>query len=251
MAAGLAAAKPPPESDPSILFGVSEVREPRSALSCGAHTLTAGTYTISSPNDPANYGNSYDCTYSLTPGADVSSFKVECAAFSLENHSSCNYDWLRVGSSKYCGSAGPAVTHLGALDVDFHSDGSVTSTGFQCTITTQSGGTPQQLDCGAHTLSPGLYSIQSPGFPANYGNNLDCSYSLTAGSGVGTMTLACCTFDIEANSSCSWDWLRVNGTKYCGRQGPALAHSGSLAIDFHSDYSVVKAGYYCEVRATA
>ncbi|KAF0287243.1 Cubilin [Amphibalanus amphitrite] len=243
----LAVAKPPPESDPTILFGVGAAR---SELGCGSHTLTAGTYTIKSPNYPANYGNNVDCAYNLAPGADVTSFKVECSAFNLESHSSCNYDWLMVGGAKYCGTTGPSVTKVGALELSFHSDYSVTSTGYQCTITAQAGGTPQELACGSHTVAPGLYSIKSPGYPSNYGNNLDCAYTITPGSGVNTMTLACCQFEIEYNSSCGWDWLRVNGVKYCGRQGPALSESGAYTIDFHSDYSVVKAGYYCEVRAT-
>ena len=248
VAVGAAAAKPAVESDPSILFGVS--RGGRSALGCGSHTLTAGTYTISSPNYPSNYGNNYDCAYNLTPGSGVTSFRVQCAAFSLESHSSCAYDWLSVAGAKYCGTAAPAVTKVGALELAFHSDYSVTSTGFQCTVTARDGSAAQELPCGTHALTPGLYSITSPGYPSNYPNNQDCTYSVSAGSGTGTMELACCQFDLEANSSCSWDWLRVNGVKYCGRQAPALAENGALNIDFHSDSSVVKAGYYCEIRAT-
>ena len=236
-------------NDASILFDDGALSA-RSDLACGSHTLTEGSYTISSPNYPSNYGNNYDCTYSLTPGAEVSSFSVSCSAFNLESQSSCRYDWLQVGGQKFCGTAGPSVTQVGALDIAFHSDYSVVRSGFQCTVTARVGGTPQELACGAHTVTPGLYSIQSPGYPGQYSNNLDCSYTISAGSGVNTMTLACCTFDIESHSSCLWDWLRVNGVKYCGRQAPALSETSEYSIDFHSDYSVTKAGYFCEVRAT-
>ena len=251
LAVGSAVAKPPPsgKNDPSSILFLTK-QEPRSDLACGSHTLTEGTYTISSPNYPSNYDNNYDCTYSLTPGSGVAVFRVQCSAFNLESQSSCRYDYLQVGGEKFCGTTGPSATRVGPTDITFHSDYSVTRTGFQCTITAQAGSTAQELACGRTTVEPGLYSIKSPNYPNNYDNNFDCTYTINPGSGVNTMTLACCDFSVESHSSCGWDWLQVNGEKFCGRQGPALTETGAFNIDFHTDYSVVRGGFYCEVRAT-
>ena len=250
-AVGAAAANPPPsvQQDPPIQLDDAPAAA-RSDLTCGSHTLTEGSYTISSPNHPSNYDNNYDCTYDLTAEAGVSSFYIECSAFDVELQYTCAYDWLKIDSVKFCGSSGPAVSQAGPMTIEFHTDYSIVRAGFQCTIKALSdANTANELFCGNHTVTPGLYSISSPGYPAKYDNYQDCSYSITPGSGVSSMTLACCEFDIENHSSCSWDWLSVNGEKFCGRQGPALSGDGVLNIDFHSDYSVVKRGFMCEVQA--
>jgi len=224
----------------------------RSELACGDHTLAAGTYTIKSPNHPSNYGNNFDCSYNLALGSGVTSLSLSCSAFNIESHSSCAWDWLQVDSTKYCGTTAPSVNSNGAMAISFHSDYSVVRAGYLCTITaTGSGGSGSELACGEYTLAEGTYTIKSPNHPSNYGNNFDCAYNLTPGSGVGTLDLSCSAFNIESHSSCRWDWLRVDGTKFCGTAGPTVSSNSVMNVDFHADGSVVRTGYLCTIEARA
>ncbi|XP_037080009.1 CUB and peptidase domain-containing protein 2-like isoform X1 [Pollicipes pollicipes] len=260
---GAAAAKPPPSllrrPPPSVHDAKSLEPVPfdhglevaRTSLSCGDHALAVGTYTITSPNHPSNYGNNYDCAYNLTPGSGAGSLSITCSAFNIESHSSCAWDWLRVNGNKFCGTQGPSVSDSASLTIDFHADYSVVKTGYSCTITAASAPPSDSLSCGDHALAVGTYTITSPNHPSNYGNNYDCAYNLTPGSGAASLSITCSAFNIESHSSCAWDWLRVNGNKFCGTQGPSVSNSASLAIDFHADYSVVKTGYSCTITAAS
>ncbi|XP_037091811.1 chymotrypsinogen A-like [Pollicipes pollicipes] len=140
---GVAAAKPHVSlEDAKSLEPVpfdAELGAARTTLACGTHALTTGTYTITSPNYPSNYGNDYDCVYKLTPGSGAATLSISCSAFDIEMHSSCEWDWLRVNGNKFCGSQGPSVSGSSALNIDFHSDYVEVGTGFSCTIRAAAG----------------------------------------------------------------------------------------------------------------
>ena len=58
----------------------------------------------------------------------VRSFDVEA----FEAHSRCAYDFLKVNGEVYCGTKGPnGVTPAAGSELVWHTDGSVTSTGFK------------------------------------------------------------------------------------------------------------------------
>jgi len=75
--------------------------------------------------------------------------------------------------------------------------------------------------------------ISSLNYPANYGNNEECSVQL-----YGDIP-----FTVEAfNTESRYDFLRIGGTSYSGTSGPASgSYTGS--ISWISDYSVTKTGW--------
>jgi len=153
---GLALANPmpPPQADTELEAYTELAPEPyrqaRSELACGDHTLAKGTYTIKSPNHPGSYDNNFDCSYNLALGSGVTSLSLSCSAFNIERHSSCAWDYLKIGNTKYCGTTAPSVNSNGAMAISFHSDGSAVRAGYLCTIEARAGtGTPSPpcTDC--------------------------------------------------------------------------------------------------------
>jgi hypothetical protein len=80
----------------------------------------------------------------------------------------------------------------------------------------------------------------------NYGNDEECSFTLETDGA----TLFRTEWGVEAEPSCNYDYLQVNGgTKYCGATSattafPAsMAVSGTTAFTFSSDYSTNGVGF--------
>lgn len=106
----------------------------------------------------SNYSNDADYTFTIYPETDGAFVKVEFQSFNIEDHSSCDYDWLKIydGESTsapqiggtYCGTDSPgtviAENGSGALTFEFHSDGSVTESGWEALISC-AGGTDMPL----------------------------------------------------------------------------------------------------------
>jgi len=106
---------------------------------CGAPVPAAESGSIQSDNHPNNYPNKQDKTYKISVSAGKK-VKITFARFSLEYGSRCRYDYLTIvdgnGNTilgKSCGATKPrAVTsQTNKVKVIFHSDYSVTSTGFK------------------------------------------------------------------------------------------------------------------------
>jgi len=103
--------------------------------------------------------------------------------------------------------------------------------------------------------------IASPNFGlAQYANNMECSWSLTAAPGK-YLSVRFIDLDIEQHSACVWDGLFFfdetsidSGLPFatiCGHEIPAtFTSSGSdLVIEFSTDYSVTDHGFLLEVTA--
>merc|ERR1711972_149992 len=75
--------------------------------------------------------------------------------------------------------------------------------------------------------------IQSNNHPSNYGNSEECTIQL-----YGDIALSVAAFNTESR----YDYLTMGGTSYSGTSGPS---SGTYtgAINWSSDYSVVKSGW--------
>jgi len=112
---------------------------------CGTGGSTGGTTgavesgSIQSDNYPKDYPVDQDKTYEISVAAGKT-IKMTFAAFSLEAHNRCGWDYLKIedgnGSTlldKSCGSVKPATitSKTNKVKVIFHSDYSVTSTGFK------------------------------------------------------------------------------------------------------------------------
>ena len=109
--------------------------------------LIPGT-VIMSPNYPNSYNNNLDCQTTIT-FADSPTVLIEFDPnYEIESHSSCVWDYLEardgpsadspVIGSKLCGSTAPApIQSTGnSMTLIFHTDGSVTRTGFKITANT-------------------------------------------------------------------------------------------------------------------
>ena len=96
---------------------------------------------INTPNYPSNYGNGVDCTWQLSapPGTRII---LSTFSYSLENHSNCGYDYLKIydggstSSSRLAtkcgsGSGGTYYSSGRKLFLRFHSDGSTVKKGFR------------------------------------------------------------------------------------------------------------------------
>ena len=95
------------------------------------------------------------------------------------------------------------------------------------------------------TISTDGRSIESIGHSSgsNYHNNLDCSVTVNV-----NVLLVEEAFRLEGHSSCYFDWVLVNGQKYCYNSGPdGLTVSARSRIRFRTDYSVTYSGF--KIRA--
>ena len=141
-----------------------------------------------------NYSNNEDYTMTFMPGLPESKIIAEFTSFSLEYESDCDYDWLKIydGPStsatligKYCGNSSPgtitATNNDGALTFVFHSDGSVTQSGWVAAI-----------NCEVAVLPP------LADFEANF-------TTITEG---GSIQFT----DLSMNEPTSWSWTFEGGT---------------------------------------
>jgi len=71
-----------------------------------------------------------------------------------------------------------------------------------------------------------------------YSNGEDCEFKF-----LGSAVIRAVEWDVEENSTCSWDWLEVNGQKYCGSSGFSTIVAGFAAFKWHTDGSVTKKGF--------
>ena len=96
--------------------------------------------------------------------------------------------------------------------------------------------------------------IISPNHPSTYGNSLDCNLIIRFASG-SKVELEFLEFDIEAHSSCRYDYLEVLegdtssanriGSKLCGRQKPSpiISSGNRVYLKFHTDGTTARSGF--------
>ena len=81
-----------------------------------------------------NYGRYEDCTWVV--GAAVTDGTLEFSQFNVESHSGCDYDYLLISGTKYCGTTAPTNLVVTAGDeIKWHSDESEQRTGFNVCVT--------------------------------------------------------------------------------------------------------------------
>lgn len=100
--------------------------------------------------------------------------------------------------------------------------------------------------------------ISSPGYPQEYSNNADCSWSIHV-SNTSVVTLVFLDFQLENNEGCNFDFVALfDGPtithrhlgKYCGTDKPLniVTTSNHLLVVFKSDFNIggrgFKAYYY-------
>ena len=100
-----------------------------------------------------------------------------------------------------------------------------------------------------YVLRPGRYFFTSHRYPNNYTNNFEQRW-IIFGEDRQVLSVDCNyknDFDVEEHEVCKYDFLRINGVKYCnGREPPSNPVSArKLRVKFKSDFSVTGKGFYC------
>ncbi|KAF0288925.1 Adhesion G-protein coupled receptor G6 [Amphibalanus amphitrite] len=97
-----------------------------------------------------------------------------------------------------------------------------------------------------YVLYPGEYYFTSNNYGrSNYPNYDYFSFILRTASGY-SMEIYCNPFDVESHPSCDFDWLQLDYTKYCG-SGAFYYYGSYIVVEFSSDGSVTRPGFYCRV----
>jgi len=230
-------------SDLSIVatgFTASIIAIPPPPVSPGAVAVSPEfSATLASPNYPANYDNYVDSEWSLTaPLGYVVSISIP--EYDLEDSTGCQYDYIDVDGNQMCGSSDAGYTYVSegnVATVTFHSDLSIVATGFTASF----------------IAIPAQGTLTSPGFPGNYDNDLDLSWTLTAPEGM-VVAISIGDFALESHSNCNYDYLELDGARLCGDQGAGyeFVSSGNVAtVVFHTDYSIVATGFSLTYAAVA
>jgi len=97
---------------------------------------------------------------------------------------------------------------------------------------------------GPCSLTDGELCAASPNYPNSYGINEECTIS-----GVPPVGLEMAAFDVDYEGNgdptdeCRYDYLTVNGKKYCGTSGPEGVVAEDGVIEWVSDDDTVKSGW--------
>lgn len=202
---------------------------------------------LQSPRYPDNYPTYRTCqwTISMKPGKKIS---LLFNTFRLENHHSCNYDYLEIRNGltpdspligKYCNrDLPPAIISSGPyLYFKFNSDGSRTDKGFNLIYTEVAG----QQGCGG-VFNSHSGTLSSPNFPNPYSSNEDCIWIIQPGH---ALILTFNNIDLPGESPCTTDYVEIrDGStptspligQYCGQITPPqiISNENSLWIKFKS-----------------
>ncbi|XP_077990120.1 cubilin-like [Glandiceps talaboti] len=243
---------------------------------------TGQSVKLTSPNYPSNYDSQLDCiwTFSSTDGATL---HVAFDSFDTET----NYDFLEAGEGSEPLDAFKIIDHHSGryIPVDFsaspsvwirfHSDATITSKGFEATISafqvldpvTTTTQTLQTFNFGPillnrchrdYTLGIGdVVHVTSPSYPGDYANNLDCLWTFSTNRG-SRLEVRFLNFDTEFGH----DYLETGeGTEKTVESVLLRRQSGhivpndfttqttSVWISFHSDNSASNKGFEFTVTA--
>ncbi|XP_024128923.1 CUB domain-containing protein 2 isoform X1 [Oryzias melastigma] len=231
----------------------------KKGVKCGG-ILSASSGNISSPNFPGLYPYNLHCSW-LMVVPEGSSVLLSFHHFELEHHDSCAYDYVKIYNGvsedegnllgKFCGDAPPPrfTSSWNVMSLIFHSDRHVAFRGF-------SAGYSKDMCGGVLTGLSGV--ISSPGYPQEYSNNADCSWTVQV-SNASVVTFVFLDFQLENNEGCNFDFVSLfDGStlshqhlgKFCGGEKPpnVITTSNQLLVVFKSDFNIggrgFKAYYY-------
>ncbi|XP_035278810.1 CUB domain-containing protein 2 [Anguilla anguilla] len=241
----------------------------RKGVKCGG-ILSAPNGNVSSPNFPGLYPYNTECSW-LIVVAEGSSVLLTFHHFELEYHADCAYDYIKIYNGisedegnllgKFCGDICPPqfTSSWNVMSIIFRSDRHVAHRGFLV-------GYRKDMCGGVLTGLSGI--ISSPGYPVEYSNNADCSWTVHV-SNRTVVSLVFLDFQLENNEGCNFDFVALfDGPtvthrhlgNYCGSNRPpnTVTTSNQLLVVFKSDFNIggrgFKAYYYsgeCQQVLTA
>ncbi|XP_072507728.1 cubilin [Notamacropus eugenii] len=231
-------------------------------LPCGGtFNATLSPQTASSPHSPNPLFPLSVCTW-IIDAPPQQQVKLVVQAFQLHSDD-CSQNYLQIQDSsendqslvhRFCSKDASAIPEFYSSQrtaivvfksAEFRSDSRITFT-------------YQIADCNREYNQAFGY-LKSPGWPENYGHNLDCSAVLRAPSNY-SITLFFHSFNVESTRACTNDFLEVrNGSegsspllgKYCGTQlpNPIFSKSHLLYLRFKSDF--IHSGHGYEILWTS
>mgnify|MGYP000018708000 CR=1 FL=1 len=204
-----------------------------------------------------NYPISRDCTWIIN-APSMQQIYAQFNSFNLEYGSTCQYDYVEIRNGdqadsalvgKYCGiTMPPPVTSThNHLWVHFFSDEAVTQSGFRLAYDATLEG------CGGELVGA-AGELHSPNYPFPYNHNADCQYVLRSSAG-SSIDITFLDFNMEASSTCYWDWLQIfDGPttgynpltpRLCGISIPDPVNSTShvVTVEFRTDSSISGRGW--------
>ncbi|KAL7745333.1 hypothetical protein ACLKA6_015352 [Drosophila palustris] len=241
---------------------------PLSSSQCGGVYTKEGQHIRPPLTPDGQYHNDLTCSWIIMapPGRAI---LLHWLSMNMES-SECSYDFVEVFDEliagendernpliRACGDEVPAdmLSHARLLTIKFQSDFADTGTGFELSYRFV-----EPDICGGHFHgSTGM--LNSPLYPLNYSNALDCIWQLSAPQRT-QMELQFELFELDNTPRCSGDWLEVrNGGnnnsaligRFCGtsipQRIPSFTHE--LYLHFHTDDVAVARGFRLKWRTFA
>ncbi|KAF7648099.1 hypothetical protein LDENG_00162070 [Lucifuga dentata] len=220
---------------------------------CGGILSNPAGGTFTSPGYlVTNYSNNLNCEWLIQNPRHVnSSIVVLIEDLHLQNHQTCQYDFLqiRLGDSngellaKLCGQTMPSLPIV-VFTPELWTDSTQGDVGFKAKY--------MFSECGGLQTGEGGV-LTTPNYPNIYPSPSRCAWLLEAPAG-HTITLTFRYFNVEDHTTCRWDSVTIfNGGspgapiigQYCGTTSPGTIQSGSnkLTIVFLADHSVSRGGF--------
>lgn len=223
------------------------------------------------PGGTNNYSNSSNYTQTFSAAHSSQCLQVSFSSFSLENNSTCSYDYLEIydGNSvngiflgKFCGTNSPGLitSTTGALTFIFHSDGSVNNTGWVAEIScVECGSIPSSINMtNTPIIIPCGEEIQffDPGGPnSDYPSSTTLTQTFTPSDSGQCLQIEFTYFNTEStfDKLMVYDGSSTSGHllgTYSGSLNPFSVYSnhGALTLKFQSDGSVQKSGWVATIR---
>ncbi|XP_030055456.1 cubilin isoform X1 [Microcaecilia unicolor] len=225
---------------------------------CGGD-LRGARGSFNSPGYPNKYPDNRECVWYIQT-APGSSIQLIIHEFSIEFHSTCDYDVLEIYGgpdltsprlAQLCAprSAGNPlqVSSTGnTITVRFKTDAFISGKGFNATWDELPGG------CGG-VFQASSGEIHSPNYPRAYNNNTDCSWIIRVDLGHRVL-LNFSDFDIEPHRRCNYDSVTVfdgeNGeapllARLCGGNNPSavVSSQNTMYVRLSSDSSIQHRGF--------
>lgn len=217
-------------------------------------SLITQTGTVADGSGALNYQNNLNCSWLIDPHR-ASSVTATFNSFSLDNLGDTLFIYDGPNSSspllgQFTGSTlPPAITTGGPMFVNFITDGSSISSGWDFNYTSAI-----PISCSGMTTLTALSGIISDGsLGNNYDNNLSCSWLIQPPGNVPVITFDMTSLDLHVSSSPKDEVIIYDGPTnvypvigaFYGKnlRNTVTAYSGVMLIEFKTNGSVTSQGW--------